>query len=717
MGDQKVIVAATVQVDAGNSNEVIKSLNKSTGELKGSLNEATKSAGAAGKAMGESSGSFGKLKEQIAGVPGPLGQAGEGVGKLNTAFKALLANPIVLILTLIVGALGLLYKAFTNTFEGGEKVEQIFAGIKAVGQSLLDNIDKVITAMLQISKLDFSGAIKTFKGIADEAGNAYTAMAQLTKQAQELKREQATNDLEQAERAKKLAVLREQSTDDSVPIAKRKAALKELRDAAEKDAVADVDLAKRTTDNKISQLTLEKDGAKKNFVEIQELKKSQVQVEADSANELRRINKQVTLADKQENAERKEAQKTATEAAKAERQKLIEYTNKLLKLQQENELTILTDTYAKELKQLENKIADEKRANDVAFKDHKINKEQQAKLNEALDIQLGLQKTALDEKRNKEVQKKEADFQKELSAITSKTRLDGIGDARKNELAQLEIGYQEKLQQAVEHYKDDQNKLQEIKAALDEQLKAAQDKAQAKFKKEDDKKKFDLAEQAQKEIIDKKNFDFDSKFAAVKAEQDLVQKAFDDKIITELEYNSKVAGLADARKTIRDAEAQHSADVAGGIAGGLETLANIAGKQTAVGKVLAIASTTINTYQAAIGAFKGMVTTIPGPVGIALGAVAAAGAIITGLAAVKKIVSVQIPGQGGGGGSAPTGLPTQAAPIAPTQSTTQLGQKSIDDFSNAAKGGVNRSYVVEQDNAAAANRAARLQGASVLGGH
>jgi hypothetical protein len=228
------IIAATVKVDTGTSNANVKELNKNVADLKGNLKDTGAHVKEAGKALTETGGSFSKLKESIASVPGPLASAGEGVGKLNTAFKALLANPVVLIITAIIGVLALLYKSFTNTFEGGEKMEQIFAGIKAAGQALLDNITKIAGAIIKIFKFDFSGAIDDIKGVVAAVGDAYTAMAKLTEEAQKLHREQLTNDLEQAERQKKLAILREQASDETIPVAKRKAALLELKQAAEK---------------------------------------------------------------------------------------------------------------------------------------------------------------------------------------------------------------------------------------------------------------------------------------------------------------------------------------------------------------------------------------------------------------------------------------------------------------------------------------------------
>jgi hypothetical protein len=88
----------------------------------------------------------------------------------------------------------------------------------------------------------------------------------------------------------------------------------------------------------------------------------------------------------------------------------------------------------------------------------------------------------------------------------------------------------------------------------------------------------------------------------------------------------------------------------------LKTAASLLGESTDAGKAAAIAATTIDTIQSGVSAFKGMVSAVPGPVGIALGAVAAAGALASGYASVKKILAVKTPkgGGGGGGGAAPT---------------------------------------------------------------
>jgi hypothetical protein len=85
-------------------------------------------------------------------------------------------------------------------------------------------------------------------------------------------------------------------------------------------------------------------------------------------------------------------------------------------------------------------------------------------------------------------------------------------------------------------------------------------------------------------------------------------------------------------------------------------------KMFEIGKAAAIAETIINTYSAAMGAYKALAS-IP-YVGPALGAAAAAAAIASGMAQVQAIRSQSFGGGGGGGGAAgafaanpTTGLP------------------------------------------------------------
>ena len=70
-------------------------------------------------------------------------------------------------------------------------------------------------------------------------------------------------------------------------------------------------------------------------------------------------------------------------------------------------------------------------------------------------------------------------------------------------------------------------------------------------------------------------------------------------------------------------------------------MASVLGEQTAAGKAAAIAAATISTYQSAQDSYKSLAG-IP-IIGPALGAAAAAAAIVSGIGQVKKITSTPVP--------------------------------------------------------------------------
>lgn len=324
---------------------------------------------------GEGTQRFSKLKDTLSEVHPGLDGVTSGIGKVGAAFKALLANPIILFLAAIVATLGLLYTAFSNSFEGGKKLEQVFAGIKAAGQSLIDNIDKIFSAAKNLLTLNFKGFSQDIKDIGNSASAAYSAMAKLTKQAQDLHKEELQNALDGAEREKRLAILREQAQDDEIPKEKRKAALLELKKDAEQNAKDDIELAKKVTENKIAQLTLQKDGEKKNQDEINKLKIEQIRVETDNANELRRIGKQLSTFEKQDAAEARERAKAAADARKKANDEHIAEEKKLseeLEAIRKKRAQLIADSSlitAKNIRDEEKRILDERiKANEAAEK-------------------------------------------------------------------------------------------------------------------------------------------------------------------------------------------------------------------------------------------------------------------------------------------------------------------------------------------------------------
>ena len=610
-----VEIRGRVSVDTGESQKSINDLNKQIKESRKAMNDAaigSEEYAAAqtrlkaaqeelNESTGNQGGAFGALKEKLgATVPAFKGAEEGGKGLLKT-FQALLANPIVLILAAIVAALALLYKAFTNSFEGGEKMEQIFAGIKAAGQALIDNISRIGTILKDVFTFNFSGAVKEIKAVGDAAVGAFKQMADLKKEAQQLEREQATNDLEQAKRQARLAILREQANDADVSPAERKKALLELKKDSEQNAKDDIDLANRVADNKIKALKLPVDGEKKNFVEIQKIRAEAVNVETENANELRRIDKQITAATKAEIAERKAAQKEADDAAKE-------------------------------------RLAKKKEAE----------KEREREYQEALKILRSNEDKINKDDRQYELDKLRKQFDDE-SVIVKKAGLSTL--------------------------------------KLREQYLKQREALEDKYRKEDDEKK--------KKVDDER----------IKQQEDLLNRVV---------ASRKAA--ADAEVEIERQKAQAKQEFQRLEVEGLSALGELIGKQTAVGKGLAIAETTISTYTAAQKAYQSQLS-IPTPDAPVRAAIAAGIAIASGLARVKGILSVQVPGAGSGsGGSSSTPTAGSApAPIVPIQRSTSLDANTIQAVGNAASQGVARVFVLDADVKDNAERNARINRAARLG--
>ena len=211
--------------------------------------------------------------------------------------------------------------------------------------------------------------------------------------------------------------------------------------------------------------------------------------------------------------------------------------------------------------------------------------------------------------------------------------------------------------------------------------------------------------------LDAENAAFDAKILSLKGNDAMIEaetKAHEQRI-KGIVKSSKEEQAAYEQK-LHDVKKENLNREIDGVATGLETLSDIVGRNTGAGKAMAVAAATISAIRGAVGAFTGTIESIPGPVGIALAAVAAAGALAAGYANVKKIISVKVPGKYGHiGASTPSlALAAPSAPIRPNQERTVLDQSSIDGIGNAA----NRAYVLESDVRSSSERITRLNRAA-----
>ncbi|GEP95565.1 phage tail tape measure protein [Chitinophaga cymbidii] len=138
----------------------------------------------------------------------------------------------------------------------------------------------------------------------------------------------------------------------------------------------------------------------------------------------------------------------------------------------------------------------------------------------------------------------------------------------------------------------------------------------------------------------------------------------------------------------------------------LKIATQVFGEETAAGKAFAIATATIETYKAAQMSFSAFAA-IP-IVGPALGAVAAAAAIVAGIARVRQITKVKVPGGGGaGGGSTPS--PDASAPAMPrVQGDTGTMVQQLDQLNSNQQQPI-RAVVVESDITNTQDRVAKIE--------
>jgi hypothetical protein len=218
----------------------------------------------------------------------------------------------------------------------------------------------------------------------------------------------------------------------------------------------------------------------------------------------------------------------------------------------------------------------------------------------------------------------------------------------------------------------------EGKAIDDNEKKVAEDNL--KFKLENDVKYAKL-----KELNDQDNVQ--TKIERMRAELALQNSVLaEDDLQRQVNATNTANAITAIKKEAADKEAEITklaeAQKLQLTADSLGQIADIIGRQSAVGKTLAVGQAIINTYQ---GATKALAT-LPPP----FGAIQAGITIAAGLANVKKILAVKVPGASSSG-SVPSSAPISPQAVQPQRTT--LEQSSINAIGNTAI----RAFVTEND--------------------
>ncbi len=257
-------------------------------------------------------------------------------------------------------------------------------------------------------------------------------------------------------------------------------------------------------------------------------------------------------------------------------------------------------------------------------------------------------------------------------------------------------------------------------AALDEEQAAADKRKEIRDKEAADKKaikdKEDADEATRKEALKEALATFDEEELLRLAETELRRAEIElnqleakelarlaklgaseeDLLKVEKKYTDKRLKLAAEEEKTKSALKKQEKDAAIDIAeSAFGAIASLAGESSAIAKSAAVAATVIASYKGAQSAYA---DTIGGPV---IKGVAAAIAVATGIANVKKIVSTKVPG-GKSGGSTPSVPTVPSIPsFDPTQglAAAQAGQEQNNQIGigGESQQPVVRAYVVSSE--------------------
>lgn len=345
---------------------------------------------------------------------------------------------------------------------------------------------------------------------------------------------------------------------------------------------------------------------------------------------------------------------------------------------------VSTDFFDKANEFLSKKIFDPE---EVKANADKTRKENQQALDDLRNQRAGFQLQI------KEIDKKAADDKKKTDDEATKERI----EAEKKALEELTKARQENYLQAIQ---DEQERAEERlrieyenQKKLIEQSKASEQTKNAqlielgkKYWKDLDDIEKDAAAKKKKKLEDEVEDDYQ---ALLKSLDNQIDNDNASKKSTEETSKARVGFYKDVGNAFGE-------------------LSDLIGKQTAVGKGLAVAQATINTFLGATEVLRSK-SVLPEPLGTISKIVNVAAIVAAGIKSVKSILSVKVPASsgGGGGGSVPSTL-SVAAPIAPQVSGTALQQAQINQLSSATT----RAFVLESDVSGNQERIQRLNRAA-----
>ena len=298
---KKVVV--DIEVNSKKGTENVDKLNKSLGTTNDNQKKVKKSTEDVSKATKKASSSSQKNAAAFEAVNKATGGAIRGFRALIKQMWLLVANPVGAVIAVIALSLTALTKAFTSTKAGGEKLDQVMAGISATMDVVRDRVLKVGTALMKFFTGDFKGAIQAGKeavsGFGSEVAKEFNEASGAVKSLQDVTDSVRGLSVSRAKLNRDLIKAKEIIEGETASYAEKKKAIDEVRIAETKQTEDELANAKKKLDAIVLANSLSDSGAEDLEKEAQ-ARIAVINLEAISSTNKTKFNKLEKMAQSQE---------------------------------------------------------------------------------------------------------------------------------------------------------------------------------------------------------------------------------------------------------------------------------------------------------------------------------------------------------------------------------------------------------------------------------
>lgn len=617
--------------------DALGSLNPFNGGLTDFVSR-SQSAGGAGNVL---SGAFAAIRVGI------LGALQAGLAFIATPIGATIAALAVAV-GLVVGAFKLAKASLQSTEEGTQKLAVVTGAITGIFRGLfnvvkplglffanvfikyLETVGKVAENVANVlaKVLDFLGAESAAKGIrsfTNEVKAGAVAAANLARAEGELTVQQRQARKVQLDYQKEAEKLRQQRDDETKSISQRIAINNQLGAVLQKQSASELAIANKQL--QVANLRIKAEGqttdalnaraeAQTNISDIQERITGQESEQLANLNSLRKEAADLQKANDEKAIER------ALARSKAEID-LFVANQGFKKKSLEDEQKFNEELYNKEIKDLKLQF-DKKKITQTQYDAQRLQL-QNDYLKKNVDLTIANAELEIDAELEKN--QRILDSDKFLSESQLALKQQALSDNLKAEQDFQKVRLENGIINEAE-YNAEINRINEENRVANEELRIQREAVDR------ERQLIDLENQ---KIAQEENFiaqaEIETQQNEIKRQQEITNAEKTGASIADI--NAKYAQLD---KQIEEAKNENKLQLASSTFG---NLAAIFGEESKAGKAAAIAQTTIDTYQAATAAYKSLAG-IP-IVGPALGGVAAAAAVVSGIANVKKITATKQP--------------------------------------------------------------------------